>query len=162
MQVLRPKSRGRIKLKSKHPLVYPLIYSGYLTHPYDVDISVKGIKKTIEMMDTQAFKKIDAKLFDVPIPTCSHLTFGSDLYWECHTRHFTFTIYHYSGTCKMGAKSDPTAVVDPRLNVKGIKNLRVVDASIFPEIMAGHPNSPVYMIAEKAADMIKEDHLNTV
>lgn len=160
--VLRPKSRGRIKLKSKHPLVYPLIYSGYLTHPYDVDISVKGIKKIIEMMDTAAFKKIDAKLYKVPIPTCSHLTFGSDLYWECHTRHFTFTIYHYSGTCKMGAQSDPTAVVDPRLKVKGIKNLRVVDASIFPEIMAGHPNSPVYMIAEKAADMIKGDQLNAV
>lgn len=160
--VLRPKSRGRIKLKSKHPLVYPLIYSGYLTDQYDVDISVKGIKKTIEMMDTAAFRKIDAKLHEVPVPTCAHLTFGSDLYWECFTRHFTFTIYHYSGTCKMGAKSDPTAVVDPRLNVKGIKNLRVVDASIFPEIMAGHPNSPVYMIAEKASDMIKEDHLNTV
>lgn len=113
-------------------------------------------------MDTEAFKKIDAKLLDVPIPTCSHLTFASDLYWECHARHFTFTIYHYSGTCKMGPKEDRTAVVDPRLKVKGIKNLRVVDASIFPEIMAGHPNSPVYMIAEKASDMIKEDHLNTV
>lgn len=160
--VLRPKSRGRVMLKSNHPLVYPLIYSNYLTDPYDIRVSVNGIKKTLELMNTPAFKQIDAKLHDIPIPTCAHLGFGTDAYWECHTRHFTFTIYHYSGTCKMGAINDTTTVVDPRLRVKGIRNLRVADASVFPEIMAGHPNSGVYMIAEKAADMIKEDWKNKV
>ena len=160
--VLRPKSRGRIMLKSKNPQNYPLIYSNYLTHPYDVKMSVKGIKKILELVDTTPFKKIGARLHDVPIPGCAHLGFGSDAYWECHSRYFTFTIYHYSGTCKMGSENDHTTVVDPRLRVKGIQNLRVADSSIFPEIMAGHPNSAVFMIAEKAADIIKEDWSNAV
>lgn len=157
--VLRPKSRGRILLKNKNPYVYPKIYSNYFTDPEgnDLRVSVNGIKKVIEMLDTDAMRKIDAKLDETVIPACAHLGFGTDEYWGCHTRHFTFTIYHYSGTCKMGPVGDESAVVDPRLRVHGINNLRVIDASIFPEIMAGHPNGPTYMIAEKGADMIKED-----
>lgn len=157
--VLRPKSRGRILLKNKNPFVYPKIYSNYFTDPegHDMRVSVNGIKKVIEMLDTEAMRRINARLHDTPIPACAYLGFGTDAYWECHTRHFTFTIYHYSGTCKMGPIGDPTAVVDPRLRVHGFKNLRVIDASVIPEIMAGHPNAPVFMIAEKAADMIKED-----
>lgn len=69
------------------------------------------------------------------------------------------TIYHYAGTAKMGPRDDPTAVVDARLRVHGIHNLRVADASIMPELITGHPNGPIFMIAEKAADMIKQDHL---
>lgn len=162
--VLRPKSRGRILLKNNNPYTYPKIYANYFTDPegHDIKVSVKGIKKTIEMLNTDAMRRINARLHDVPIPACAYLGFGTDAYWECHTRHFTFTIYHYSGTCKMGPANDPTAVVDPRLRVYGIQNLRVVDASIIPEIMAGHPNGPVYMIAEKAADMIKQDWSNRV
>lgn len=160
--VLRPRSRGRVMLKSRQPFQHPLIFSNYLSDPYDLRVSVNGIKKTIELMNTEAMRKIDARLYDTPIPTCAHLGFATDAYWECHTRHFTFTIYHYSGTCKMGAANDPTAVVDPRLRVRGLNGLRVVDASIFPEIMSGHPNSGVYMVAEKAADMIKQDWANVV
>lgn len=160
--VLRPRSRGRIMLKSSDPSHYPLIYANYLSDPYDIRVSVNGIKATIDLMDTEAFRKIDAHLYETPLPSCAHFGFGTDDYWECHTRHFTFTIYHYSGTCKMGAEDDPSAVVDPRLRVIGINSLRVVDASIFPEIVAGHPNSGVFMVAEKASDMIKEDWSNIV
>lgn len=157
--ILRPKSRGRILLKSKNPFQYPKIYSNYFTDPegYDLRVSVNGIKKVVEMLETDALRKIDAKLHETPIPACAKYGFGTDEYWACHAQHFTLTIYHYSGTCKMGPVGDDSAVVDPRLRVHGIKRLRVVDASIFPEIMAGHPNGPTYMIAEKAADMIKED-----
>lgn len=156
--ILRPKSRGRIMLKSADPQKYPLIYANYFAHPYDVDISVRGLLKAISLMDQPGFKKINAKLWDRKVPTCKKYPYKSRAYWECYVKHFTFTIYHYSGTAKMGPSSDRSAVVDHRLRVHGIKNLRVADASIMPEIMSGHPNGPVFMIAEKAADMIKEDH----
>lgn len=72
-------------------------------------------------------------------------------------RQYTVTIYHHSGTAKMGPPNDPTAVVDPRLRVYGIKNLRTIDASIMPNVVSGNTNAPTIMIAEKGADMIKED-----
>lgn len=92
----------------------------------------------------------------IPYPGCEGYEWGSDSYWECCARHYTNSVYHHVGTCKMGPSSDPDAVVDPQLKVYGIENLRVVDASIMPRLVAGHPNAVVYMIAEKASDMIKE------
>jgi len=81
----------------------------------------------------------------------------TDAYWDCTTRHYTSTIYHPVGTAKMGPSSDPTAVVDSRLRVHGIQNLRVADASIMPTLVSGNTNAPVVMIGEKAADLIKQD-----
>lgn len=158
--LMRPKSKGRIMLRDSNPLSKPLIYPNYYAYQEDVATMIGGIKKTIELGKTKGFQKLGSRIHDIPIPGCAKWTFGSDKYWECAARHLTFTIYHQSGTCKMGPASDPTSVVDPRLRVHGIKGLRVVDASIIPEIPAAHTNGPVYMIAEKAADMIKEDWRN--
>ncbi|KAG0251131.1 hypothetical protein DFQ27_008978 [Actinomortierella ambigua] len=77
-----------------------------------------------------------------------------------YARENVETYYHPTTTCKMGPASDPMAVVDPRLNVYGIDRLRVVDASVFPKLPAAHTCAPTIMVAEKAADMIKEDWQN--
>ncbi|XP_001355516.3 glucose dehydrogenase [FAD, quinone] [Drosophila pseudoobscura] len=156
--VLRAKSRGRIKLRSRRPQEHPLIYANYFSHPYDLNITVRGIEQAVRLLEEPAFRAIGARLLEKRLPGCSHLRWRSSDYWACHARHFTFTIYHYSGTAKMGPSSDPAAVVDARLRVHGIRNLRVADASIMPHLISGHPNGPVYLIAEKAADMIKQDH----
>ncbi|XP_014090148.2 glucose dehydrogenase [FAD, quinone]-like [Bactrocera oleae] len=156
--ILRPKSRGRIMLKSNDPFKYPLLYANYFAHPDDLDIAVRGVLKTISLIEKPAFKAINARMLERVMPGCAKVPYKSRAYWECYVRHFTFTIYHYSGTTKMGPATDPTAVVDPRLRVYGVNQLRVVDASIMPQIIAGHPNGPVFMIAEKAADMIKQDY----
>nr|XP_016923960.1 glucose dehydrogenase [FAD, quinone] [Drosophila suzukii] len=156
--ILRAKSRGRIKLKSRNPEEHPRIYANYFANPYDLNITVRGIEQAVSLLDKPAFKAIGARLFEKRIPSCAKYKWKSSAYWACYARHFTFTIYHYSGTAKMGPRADPSAVVDARLRVHGIENLRVVDASIMPYLISGHPNGPVYLIAEKAADMIKEDH----
>ncbi|TMW51694.1 hypothetical protein DOY81_003186 [Sarcophaga bullata] len=157
--ILQPRSRGRISLRSNDPHKYPIIIPNYMADPYDLDIVVRGVLKTIDLMDRPAFKRINAQLSQNTIPACrKYGSLKSRAYWECYVRHLTFTIYHYSGTAKMVPETDRSAVVDPRLRVYGIKNLRVADASIMPKLIAGHPNGPVFMIAEKAADMIKQDH----
>ncbi|XP_016952059.1 glucose dehydrogenase [FAD, quinone] [Drosophila biarmipes] len=156
--ILRAKSRGRIKLKSRNPEEHPRIYANYFANPYDLNITVRGIEQAVSLLDKPAFRAIGARLLEKRIPACARYKWRSSAYWACYARHFTFTIYHYSGTAKMGPRADPSAVVDARLRVHGIENLRVVDASIMPYLISGHPNGPVYLIAEKAADMIKEDH----
>lgn len=155
--ILRPKSRGEIKLKNRSPFDHPLIYPNYYSHPDDVQLSMKLIEKVLSLEKTESFKRLNATYYRATPPDCLNFEYGSAMYWECYIRHYTHTIYHYSGTCKMGQPSDKSTVVDPRLRVLGIKNLRVADASIMPEIVSGHPNAAVFMIAEKAADMIKQD-----
>nr|XP_013189588.1 unnamed protein product [Amyelois transitella]XP_013189589.1 unnamed protein product [Amyelois transitella]XP_013189590.1 unnamed protein product [Amyelois transitella] len=156
--LMRPKSKGRVKLQSRNPKVHPTLIPNYFDNPEDLEKIVEGIKTAIQIARQPALRKLGTKLYDVPIENClEYGPFGSDAYFACQAQMFTFTIYHQSGTCKMGLKDDPTAVVDPRLRVHGIERLRVIDASIMPEIVSSHTNAPVYMIAEKGADMIKQD-----
>ncbi|XP_049311685.1 glucose dehydrogenase [FAD, quinone] [Bactrocera dorsalis] len=154
--MLRPKSRGFIKLASKNPLRYPLLYHNYLTHPDDVNVLREGVKTAVAMGETQALKRFGARFWSKPLPNCKHLPQFTDEYWDCAIRQYTMTIYHMSGTAKMGPPSDPWAVVDPQLRVYGVPGLRVIDASIMPTITNGNIHAPVVMIAEKGADMIKE------
>ncbi|PSN57080.1 Glucose dehydrogenase [FAD, quinone] [Blattella germanica] len=155
--LLRPKSTGWIRLRSKNYLHYPEIIPNYFAYPEDVATIVEGIKIAVNLSSTPAFQRFGSRLHNIPMPGCGHLEFQSDAYWECALRHFTFTIYHPSGTCKMGPDHDPDAVLDPRLRVRGVEALRVIDASIMPTIISGNPNAPVIMIGEKGADLIKED-----
>ncbi|KAK5638073.1 hypothetical protein RI129_012368 [Pyrocoelia pectoralis] len=155
--LLHPRSRGRVALKDNSYKSKPLIYPNYFAHQEDLDTLIQGIKQAINISQQPALQSIGTRLHKTPIPGCRDFEFGSDRYWECHIRHFPFTLFHPSGTCKMGPKVDGKSVVDSRLRVHGVTGLRVIDASIIPQINSGHTAAPVYMIAEKGSDMIKED-----
>ncbi|XP_065205514.1 glucose dehydrogenase [FAD, quinone]-like [Planococcus citri] len=160
--LLRPRSRGVIKLRSKNPLEYPLIYPNYFTDPLDMLTLIEGVKMVVTMSRTQAFQKYGSQIHSIPFPGCANIPRFTDQYWECMIRHYSVTIYHPVGTCKMGPFWDKDAVVDPQLRVIGVKGLRVVDASIMPTLVSGNTNAPVIMVAEKGSDMIKEFWSNVV
>ncbi|XP_063988386.1 glucose dehydrogenase [FAD, quinone]-like [Diachasmimorpha longicaudata] len=149
-------SKGRIKLRSKNVEDRPIIDPNLLDDPLDVEILVEGVKLAIELSKSEAFQKYGSQLHDVKIPGCESLEFASDDYWRCAIRHLTTTFNHEMGTAKMGPTRDSSAVVDPELRVHGVGRLRVIDASIMPEIPVGHLSATTYMIAEKGADMIKK------
>ncbi|EGI63397.1 PREDICTED: glucose dehydrogenase [FAD, quinone]-like [Acromyrmex echinatior] len=155
--LLKPKSRGQIMLLANDINVKPDIVPNYFDNPDDIKTMIAGIRTALSIGHTKAMQAFDSKLSNITYTECNDYEYDSDAYWECVSRIMTSTLFHYSGTCKMGAKEDSTAVVDPKLKVIGIQGLRVADASIMPEITSGHLNIPVYMIAEKAADMIKEE-----
>ncbi|KAJ9596066.1 hypothetical protein L9F63_012734 [Diploptera punctata] len=155
--VLKPFSRGQILLRTKDPRVKPLIYFDFLKDERDLEAQLFGVKKIIEISKTEAFQKYGSRLNDIPIPGCEKFVLNSDDYWKCAIRHFSFPVWHLGGTCKMGPKSDTSAVVDSTLKVYGVKNLRVIDASIMPELPAAHTHVPAMMIGEKGADLIKQE-----
>ncbi|XP_064460196.1 4-pyridoxate dehydrogenase-like isoform X2 [Ornithodoros turicata] len=153
----RLKSRGEITLNTTNPYDHPIIDPKYFTHPDDVEVAIQATKRTLQFIETKAMKAIGAKLWDIPFPYCVHHTPWGDEYLECVVRHLTQTAWHYCGTCAMGV--DDKAVVDPRLRVRGgVKNLRVIDASIMPEIVSGNINAATLMIGAKGAALVLEDN----
>jgi choline dehydrogenase len=99
-----------------------------------VDITIKGINRTIQLTNTTAFPRHGAEIYRVPLPQCKDQKFSSDYYWECSVGFMTITVCHENETFKMGPDSEEDAVVDPRLQVLGINNLGAVDASIVPRV----------------------------
>ncbi|KAJ8320052.1 hypothetical protein KUTeg_001639 [Tegillarca granosa] len=153
--LLHPKSKGTVTLKSSDPDVLPEIDPKYLSIPEDKEILIQGVRRLQQLINTEAFRNVNATI--VPVPDCLKHGDDTDDYWSCVIENKAHSFLHFTGTCKMGHVNDSSTVVDSRLRVKGIKDLRVVDASIIPEITSGNTNGPVIMVAEKAADIIKED-----
>ncbi|WP_069267316.1 GMC family oxidoreductase [Paraburkholderia nodosa] len=147
---LRPHSRGSVEIRSTDPLQYPAIRANYLSDPRDHPVVIGGIRVARRIAAAPALAPHIVSEF-VPGER-----YQSDAELLDAARQFSQSIYHPAGTCKMGR--DASAVVDERLRVHGVAALRVVDASIMPELVSGNTNAPVIMIAEKAADMILEDH----
>lgn len=108
-------------------------------------------------MLTCLFFRYGSKLVTTKLPTCRHLTFDTDEYWDCAVRSLSGTLHHQVTTCKMGPPNDPEAIVNHELKVYGVSNLRVVDLSVIPMMISAHTNVPSYMIGEKAADLIKQE-----
>lgn len=156
--LLHPISKGNITLKSSNPKDPPLINANYFDDPRDLEMSVKGIKRLNEIVNTKYFKSIDAYLGRMRWPACDKFTLDRDEYWRCICINMPISVYHPVGTAKM--EPDPsTSVVDSRLRVHGMKGLRVVDASVMPTITSTNTNDPMIMIGERGSDLIKYDYL---
>ncbi|MBJ8552132.1 GMC family oxidoreductase [Acinetobacter bereziniae] len=146
--LLNPKSRGTIKISGPSIDDPILIDPNFYGEESDLEEMVKGFKLTQTLMQSEAFKSmIKEDLFTANVHTDEEI--------RQVLRDRSDTVYHPVGSCKMGV--DEMAVVDPRLRVYGIQNLRVVDASIMPKVVNGNTNAPAIMIAEKAVDMINQD-----
>ncbi len=146
---LRPESRGSLRIKSADPAVPPEIRINYLATETDRTAFIEGFKILRQILAAPALKPYAV---DEILPG-SKVTSDEDILAFC--RQTGSTVYHPTSTCRMG--NDPLAVVDQRLRVRGIEGLRVVDASVMPDLMSGNTNAPTIMIAEKASDMILED-----
>ena len=158
LMVTRLTSRGYIQLRSRNPFDKPIFEAGYFNHPHDIKVIREGMKFCIALTKTKAFRRYGARVWEGrKMPGCAHLQLWSDPYLECLARHYTNTIYHHSGSARMGPASQPGAVVDPRLRVYGVGGLRVVDASIMPTVVSGNTNAPTIMIAEKVQSLLFYD-----
>ena len=146
---LRPESRGSLRIKSADPAVPPEIRINYLATETDRTAFIEGFKILRQILAAPALKPYAV---DEILPG-SKVTSDEDILAFC--RQTGSTVYHPTSTCRMG--NDPLAVVDQRLRVRGIEGLRVIDASVMPDLMSGNTNAPTIMIAEKASDMILED-----
>lgn len=154
--VVRPKSRGFVTIKSSDPYEDPLIDPKFLSHPQDVVDLVAGLKLCLDIAETPGVKGAGIKPFETKMPGCEDVAHDRNKYLNCYVRKFSFSNFHTASTVKMGSKSDPTTVVDPEFRVKGIKKLRVVDASTMPQTVSGNSMVPILMMAEKGSDMIKK------
>jgi choline dehydrogenase-like flavoprotein len=166
----RPKSKGKLELKSSNPFADPKIDPKYLSNADDVKVMIDALKWPYRLAQTSAYKSIDARKVPSLVVGCellysevtdtlfASLKVPNDNYLECQARRMTMAGLHMVGTCKMGSVDDTTAVVDPRLRVIGINKLRVIDASIMPVITNGNTNAPTIMIGEMGANFVKQDY----
>eukprot|EP00117_Sycon_ciliatum_P047522 scpid61910/ scgid2218/ Choline dehydrogenase, mitochondrial len=162
MSLLHPDSVGHMRLRSTGPFDSPLIRPMYFSQRRDVQVLAESLRMLLQLLKMNALSPYvngssTLAVFDaLRTNVCPGLALDSDECLERYVQAYTSTSYHYCSTCKMGAADDSTAVVDEALRVRGVAGLRVVDASVMPSETSGNLNAPTIMIAEKAADMIKE------
>ena len=153
---VQPHSEGEIVLVSADPLDHPDIRMNYYGDPYDMEVMVAVLRRALEVAKNwPAHRPIGPLLVPPGLATRHGYGTGdtpSDALLEDLARHYSFTVYHLTSTCRMGS------VVDPRLRVIGVADLRVADASVMPNVTSGNTNAASIMIGEKAAEMIAADH----
>jgi choline dehydrogenase len=149
----KPKSRGSVKIQNDDPLNPPQIQFNYLQHEDDIEAFRACVRLSREIiaqpaMDTYRGSEIQ--------PGCNVVT---DAQIDAFVRETVESAYHPCGTCRMGAADDEMAVIDPQMRVRGLHGLRIVDSSVFPTVPNGNLNGPTMMVAERAADIIKQQVL---
>jgi 4-pyridoxate dehydrogenase len=143
--MLHPESRGRVSLASSNPTTPLHIRQNFMSTDYDWNTLRAGVRAMRDIMAKPEMKPFIAR----------ELAPGSDAAIDEHIRNTAITLHHPLGTCRMGAAGDDMAVVDPELRVRGVERLRVIDASVMPDLASGNINAGVMMIAEKAADLLR-------
>ncbi len=144
----RPRSKGFVRIASADPAVPPAIQPNYLAEAEDQAVLVAGLKLARALLNSPAMAPhLGAELLPGP-------NVATDDEWLDYARRRGGTAYHLVGTCRMAGDTDPTAVVDSQLRVRGFDGLRVVDASIMPQVPSANTMAASLMIGEKAADMI--------
>ncbi len=146
--VVKPKSRGTVRLRSADPNDMPLVSPRLLHHPDDMRMMIEGQRYFMRAFQTMP---LSARIKQVSIPNPARLD-GEAL--ANHCKRFVKTNYHPAGTCRMGANGDPLAVLDSRLRVRGVDRLRVCDLSAVPDIVAGNTNAPAMMLGSRCAELI--------
>ncbi|XP_047995649.1 ecdysone oxidase-like isoform X1 [Leguminivora glycinivorella] len=150
--LLHPKSSGTIRLKSRKPEDSPIISLKSYSEEDDLEIMVDSYREVDRIRNSSYYKSVGGEPLDLKLPKCAGLQYGSREYWRCQTFGTRWSVWHFVGSCGMGR------VVDPRLRVYGVGRLRVADSSSLPDLPSSNIMAPVIMVAEKAADMIKEDN----
>ena len=146
--MLHPESRGEVTLKSRDPKVHPRILQRFLSRDADWRAVRAGVRLAREIAAQPAMRRFIAR-------EIAPGSGDSQADIDAHIRNTAITVHHPAGTCKMGRDDDESAVVDSQLRLRGVAALRVVDASVMPELVSGNINAAVIMIAEKAADLIR-------
>ncbi|CAH0719713.1 unnamed protein product, partial [Brenthis ino] len=152
LNILHPRSRGRVLLKSLKPRDPPLVITNTFADERDLEDLTDYMIDYIKVLNSTYFKSVQAELVDFELERCPKFDISDRTYWKCYVQSMMSSMYHYAGTCALGE------VVDSKLRVHNIERLRVADASIMPSLTSGNTNAPVIMIAEKLADIVKEAH----
>jgi choline dehydrogenase-like flavoprotein len=150
--VVKPKSRGTVRLRSANPEDMPLVSPNLLKHPDDMRTMIEGQRYFLEAVHTDP---LQSRLRSIAIPNPAKT---DDEAMRSHCKRFVKTNYHPSGTCRMGPSGDPMAVLDCRLRVIGIEGLRVCDLSAMPDINAGNTNAPAMMLGSRCAELVLQQH----
>ena len=147
-----PESRGQVLLNTTDMADQPTVILGYYSNDRDLEMHVKTVLDFNKVVNTTYFKSVGAELIDPKLKACAGFNKDSKEYWRCYGLGMVTTGQFYAGTCAMGQ------VVNSKLKVIGVKNLRVADASIMPKIVATPTVGAILMIAQKAVDMIVKEH----
>jgi choline dehydrogenase len=146
--LMNPKSRGEVRIQSSNPLDLPLIDPNFLSHENDMSVMLNAVKLARKVIQTKPLSDI------VLEETVPGLSINSDEDLINYSKKMIKTNWHPVGTCKMGKENDEMAVLNTKLEVKGIKNLRVFDVSMMPTIVGANTNAPAMAIADKATDIL--------